>query len=497
MTPFRIAALSCVAVGLAGCSVMPDPLSEVQLAAFVDDKRSRILIGQESLSGPLTLSEAMARALKYNLDKEVEIMNVLLAEQQLRVAHFSKLPGIVAGSGYAGRSNYSGGSSSELLGPKEVGAQSLVSSTSSERDVRSADIRFSWHILDFGLSWIRAKQSADRVLIAEESRRRVINRLLENVRTAYWRAVAATRLSRRLEGLESRVQHALRNTRVLSEKGESSPLTALTYERELVEIQRELRRLVGELSSAKSQLAALTNLDPGKPFEVAVPNSYAPPAMAGMSVEEMVSVALANRSELREVAYQQRINAQDAEAALLEMLPGISFDAGPAWNSNRFLFNNNWVAWGAQASWNLIKVFSYPDRIEEVEARDNLLDARARAVAMAIMTQVHVGRARLFHARREYRSAAHYHDVQLRILGQIRSALAAGRISEQTAIREEMNALVASVKRDMAFAELQSAKAVLLAAMGQAPFGDLDYQSMTIAQLRVAIAGGGIRVATR
>ncbi len=105
--------------------------------------------------------------------------------------------------------------------------------------------------------------------------------------------------------------------------------------------------------------------------------------------------ALTNRSELREVAYQQRINAQDAEAALLEMLPGISLNAGPAWDSNQYLFNNHWVSWGAQASWNLIKVFSYPDRRAEVDAKDALLDARALAVTMAIMTQVHVARARV------------------------------------------------------------------------------------------------------
>ena len=73
-------------------------------------------------------------------------------------------------------------------------------------------------------------------------------------------------------------------------------------------------------------------------------------------------------------------------------------------------------------------MFSYPDRRAEVDAKDALLDTpRARAVTMAIMTQVHVSRARLFHARREFQTAAHYYDVQHRILDQIRSALAAGR----------------------------------------------------------------------
>jgi outer membrane protein TolC len=465
----RSALLCCAAFSLAACSLQPEPLSEVQLAAYSDDKRVRAAQVREPLVGPLTLRDALERALKYNLDKEIEVMQVLLAEQQLQVAHYSKLPGIVAGSGYADRNNYSGGSSVRLLGPTTLGDESLTSSTSSERDVRTADVRFTWHILDFGLSYIRARQAADKVLIADEQRRRIVNRILENVRTAYWRAVAATRLMRRLEVLEGRVARALADTNSLIERGESSPLTALTYERELVEIQRELRKLSGELSGAKAQLAALVNLDPGEPYEVAVPRSLVPPPRLDVSPEAMISTALAYRSELREVAYQQRINAKDAEAALLEMLPGVSLDASPAWSSNRFLFNSNWVSWGAQASWNLIKVFSYPARAAEVEAKDALLDARALAVTMAIMTQVHVSRARLYHARREFRTAVHYNDVQGRILAQIRSSAAAGKVSEQTAIREEMNALVATVKRDMAFAELQSAAGALKASMGIIP----------------------------
>ncbi len=295
-----------------------------------------------------------------------------------------------------------------------------------------------------------------------------------------------------MQRLESRVVRALADTKALIAKGDSSPLTALTYERELVEIQREIRKLSGDLSSAKAQLAALANIHPGRNYAVAVPGRYVPPRRAKMSPEQMIAVALENRSELREVAYQQRINAKEAEAAILQMLPGISFDASPTWNSNRFLFNNHWVAWGAQASWNLINVFSYPDRRAEVDAKDHLLDTRALAVTMAIMTQVHVSRARLYHARREYSTSNHYYDVQYRILAQIRRALAAGKVSEQTAIREEMNALVAAVKRDMAFAELQSAAASLQASMGLAPGDRLETKTMTVAEIKSTLTTGSL-----
>jgi len=105
---------------------------------------------------------------------------------------------------------------------------------------------------------------------------------------------------------------------------------------------------------------------------------------------------------------------------------------------------------------------------------------------------VHVARARLFHARREFETARRFHDVQSRVLDQIRSALVAGRVSEQTAIREELNSLVATVKRDLAFADLQSAAAALAASIGQTPADQNDFRSMPLAEIRQSLATGSI-----
>jgi outer membrane protein TolC len=482
--------VSLLTAGLAGCTVTAMPLSVEEITEYAHDKRARVIADQETISGPLSLYEAMARALKYNLDSRVELMNIALRNRQLHLAHYDALPGLVANSGYAERNNYSGGSSVTLIGKDETGVESLRSSTSSERDVRSGDLAFSWHILDFGLSYVRAKQAADKVLIANEQKRKVINRIVEDVRTAYWKAVTATRLLQRLRRLEGRVQNAMQNTQALARQADTSPLTALTYERELVEIQREIRRLHGDLSVAKAQLAALINADPAARFSVVVPGHFQEPKLVGIGVENMVTTALESRSELREVAYQKRINSKEAEAAILEMLPGISIDSAFNWNSNEYLYNSHWLAWGAKASWNLMKVFTYPARDAVIGAQDDLLDKRALAVTMAIMTQVHVSRARLIHARHKYRSAAHYYNVQHRILRQIRSSLAEEKVSEQTAIREEMNTLVARVKLDLAYVELQSAFANVHASMGVDPYASLLDGDMDVPSLAGALRTG-------
>jgi outer membrane protein TolC len=458
--------IACLA--LIGCSVSPKPLERSDLALSADDYRLRVTADQEPLSGPVGLYEAMARALKYNLDRRVEMMEAALRRRELRLTSHDMLPQLVANGGYAGRNNFSGASSRSLIS----GVQSLEPSTSSERNVLTADLRLSWDILDFGLSYIRAKQAADEVLIAEERRRKVVNRIIEDVRTAYWRAVSSQRLARKLRRLQGDVERELAASRDLEQREQTSPLTALTFQRELVEIKQEIQRLDRELHVAKLQLAALMNLDPGQDFRIAVPRRRINSAvLRGQSRSEMIRTALENRPELREVAYRKRINDKEAQAAILELFPSLKSYAGLNADSNDFLYNNDWVSWGAQASWNLLKVFSYPRRKATIAAQDDLLDARALALTMAIITQVDVSRARYRFLRRELATSSEYYGIQRRILDQIRAGAEADTVSRQTLIREEMNTLVAEVRYDIAYADLQNAYAALFTTIGLDPFG--------------------------
>ncbi|MGL5734183.1 MAG: TolC family protein [Beijerinckiaceae bacterium] len=159
---------------------MPEPLDQQALAKMADDNLSRVVAGQEPVRGTIDVYEAIARALKYNLDQRVELMQQAVKLRELNLASYQGLPNIVAGSGYAGRDNTLASSSESIL----TGRQSLEPSTSSERNNVVADITLSWNILDFGLSYVRAQQAADQVLIQQEARRRALNRIVEDVRTS-------------------------------------------------------------------------------------------------------------------------------------------------------------------------------------------------------------------------------------------------------------------------------------------------------------------------
>ncbi|MEM8749870.1 MAG: TolC family protein [Pseudomonadota bacterium] len=468
----RILLTSALALSVTACTISPKPLTTGAISSFATDKLARVTAGQEPVSNAITLHEAMARALKYNLDFHVELYNEALASKQLATARLDTLPKLIATSGYTNRSNQSG---------------STGTTTLPDRAVFDDNITLSWNILDYGLSRVRAEQAADEVLVARETRRKIINRIIEDVRTAYWRAVSADRLVSGLRKLEGRAQKAFRDSKALQSDGETSPLTALTYQRELVEIQQRIQRLEKDLSLAKIQLAALMNIRPGEHFTLAQPKRVADSTILKMSGEEMLNAALENRPEIRDVQYKLRINSKESKKALLELLPGINLFVSENFDSNDYLLNSNWVGWGAKATFNLLKVFKYPAQKRLIQAKDEVLDARALAVTMAIMTQVHVSRVRYGHAKKLFRTSSKHLNVQRGIVKQIRSSHKEGQASEQTLIREEMNTLASQVQADIAYADLQNAYANIFASMGIDPYaGDLRSDA-TVAELAKTI----------
>lgn len=459
---YVMAAAMLLTTHICGCTLAPKPLGEAEVAMHVTDQLSRITADQEPIVGAIDLYDAMARALKYNLDQKVEQVNAALRTSELNLAHYSLLPGLVANSGYAGRNKYAASSSYNVL----TNTQNFGASTSQDKRISTADVEFSWNILDFGLSYVRARQAADKYLVAKEIRRKIVQRVIEDVRTAYWRAISGERLLTRLRRLEGRVQRAQASTRTIARERQTSPITAITYERELVEIKRAVQELERELVVSKSQLAALMNLTPGTQFSIKPPRGGFGRIELRRSVQDMILTALRNRAELREVWYKRRINQHELDAALLELLPGLKIYAGTNYDSNSFLYDNNWLSWGAKAGWNLLRIAQLPQKRRVIDSQDQLLDARGLALTMAIMTQVHVSRVRFLHFRKELNTAIEYLDVQNRLVRLMRAEARADRISEQTLIREEMNTLVAEVKRDIAHASLQNAFANVHASMG-------------------------------
>jgi outer membrane protein TolC len=457
-----VAGLLALPFMVGGCAMAPSPLTDEQMSGLTNANLMRLTADQPPVQGQISFYEAVARALKYNLDDQVAVMEAALRAHETRQLTANMLPGVTVNAGHVARNNDLSTASLDL----PTGIEVPAFSTSQDRAFNSGDATFSWNILDFALSYVRAQQASDKHLMAQEARRKVTQRIIEDTRTAYWRAVSCDRMVKKFDALETRVKRSVANTRSAAKAGAETPLTALTYERELVQIRQTAERLGNELRLAKSQLAALMNVPPGTDYAL-VEKDYNPdPPVFSMSPREMVAEAIFNRPEIRDIAYQQRVTEREATAAIVELLPGLRVYGTAAFDDTSLLLNNHWMDWGVSAAGNLLKIVQLPAKRAAIEAQADVLSQKALAITMTVMTQVYISVVRYNHLAEQVVTARDYLSVQTRLVHQLRAEKSAELIGEQTLIREEMNLLVAEVQHDLAVGSLQTASSNLMTSMG-------------------------------
>lgn len=473
--------LSVAALVLAGCAVSPQPLTLQERKERIATDKALMRGEIEPVKAPITLEEAMARAIKYNLDHRAELMNDAVTGAQLQLAHYDMLPKLAAAAGYNSRNSDLASESESIL----THTQSLEPSRSQERSLLSSQLSLTWNVLDFGVSYIRAKQMADRRLMAEEQRRRVIQNIIQDVRYAYWRAVAADRLIGRLEPLTRRTEAALADARNLEKKLTRAPLEELQYQRALLGTLERLKALRRDLIAAKTQLAALMNLWPGTEFTLAPPgDDHFPVPKLAAQPREMEEVALLNRPELMQASYQGRISHAETTRILLEMLPGVNLGVSGNYDSNRFTVNNAWASYGVNFAWSLLTLASTPARLDVADADRKLIETKRAALSMAVLAQVDVAFLRYEQAVDEFGTANDQADVEKRIHTQLINAGLAQQVGELAVIQAEADDVFAVLRRDTAYANLQNAYGGVLVSIGADPMPDAvaDYQVGTLAQ---------------
>ena len=452
---------------LSACSVNPQMIAPADVAQSAREDMA-LLFRDQAVSGAVSLDEAIARAVLNNRDKKLKMLEAALAQGQVEAARHAMLPELTAAAGYSRRSEYAASASVvfEDGRPGPLGDNPSYS-VSQDKNRHTEDISFTWNVLDFGLSYVRAQQQADRYLISKERERKVVHNITQDVRAAYWRAVSAERLLVKVDPLIEQASAALANSRQVESQRLRAPLEALYYQRELLDILRALQALRQDLSGAKTELTGLMGLKPGTTFELAdVTNpSFSLPEL-GVTVAEMEELALQQRPELLEARYQQRISAAEARAALLDMLPGINLTAGVYQDSNDYLLNQDWTSFGAQVSWNLFDVFRVGTERRLAQTREALAEEQRLAASMTVLTQVHLSHIRYQQALQSFDLADSYLQVAKRIGEQTANAASSQRSSELDSIRESLNALLAELRRDVAYADLQNSYGRIFVSMG-------------------------------
>ncbi|MBF0145995.1 MAG: TolC family protein [Magnetococcales bacterium] len=449
---------------LFGCAVKPEPMGATSTLHRAHEDQISFQKGVQRVVHPLPLAEAMARAIHYNLDHRLKTMESALAMGQTRLTGYQLLPQVALQAGYSGRSNALGSSSRSLL----TGESSLEASTSSEKRYGDVDLSMTWNILDFGVSYFRARQQADRYLVAEQRRRKVIHNIIQEVRQAYWRAAVAQELLPDIETFLAEANLALEDAKKSEEALLQPPLDTLRYRMGLLETVYQIITLQRDLSVAKTQLAAMINLDLKEQFSLVIPDdaTMAAPSVP-YDIDLMEKMALFFRPELREEDYQKRIDVAETKLTLLQALPGLSLETGLHGSGNRFLYNQQWADGGIKLAWNLINLAAGRDTLDTAKLREETGDMRRLSLGMAILTQVHVALIRYNQTLEEYelvKTMSHTADQIQHHANEARQTMTGLDV-----IQAQARAIYRRMQLGLSYAELQNSAGQIYVSIGRDP----------------------------
>ena len=411
----------------------------------------------------IDLYSAIALAIKNNKNLKVRVLESALADQRRENVKYDMLPGMAANAGYSGMDKYEATTSSTVTGDSAA-TPGTSYSTSKEKTVADQRIGFSWNVLDFGLSYIRAGQQGDRYLIAQELERKAAHNITREVIRAYWNTYYAQQLLKEYDPLIVEVKKALNDSKKIEELLLQKPMDALRYQKELLDIQRALQTQKQVLINSKVELGSLMGLLPNEKFTVV--KTQRPLTNLKMPLGKMEEYALLNRPEMNEKHYQERISLEDTRANMRSLLPGVSFTANFTNSDNTYLKNKSNLDYGTSVGGNLLNVFKAPSIKKMSEQNTEVIREQRLAVAMTVLSQVHLASIDYGMALEELETSQKYLDVSQKITDQVRNAQKIARFGNLELIREQASLLVAKLKRALAYAQMQHAIGTMYSSLG-------------------------------
>ena len=443
---------------LASCARNLEPMQKSEILikanediATIEEIKKNNLNWEENLE--IDLYTAIALAIKNNKELKVKLLENALANRQIDKVRFEMLPALAANAGYSGSEFYKSTTSATVDKLDTTGTMGEDYSTSANRDVLNQDIGFTWNALDFGLSYIKAGQNADRYLISEENEIKAAHNIVREVIRSYWNSMSADKMLKKYDPLLVKVNEALNDSQKIEELLLTKPMDALLYQKELLDIQRALQTQKQSFIDARIQLGTLMGLLPNQNFKLV--ETKEPLNVLDMTLEEMEVYALQNRPELLENHYEERISVEQTRAGILTLLPGINFNAAYTSSSNDYLQQKTNAQFGATIGANLLNVFNYPTIKKINQTNTEVIREQRLALSMTVLSQIHIANIDYKLALEEFETAQRYYEVSKKITEQVKNAQKIARFGQLEVIREQASLLVAELRYDIAFTKLQ------------------------------------------
>jgi outer membrane protein TolC len=448
---------------LSGCGLTPSKVDDKTQLENTQGGIDKFIASSDTINHQISLSEAIARTIKYNLDYRLQHTQLMLENGNLKMAYIEMLPTLTGDLNYSFRNN------PQIQNLVNADGQVVDGDTSyTPREILDVSAGMQWTVLDLGLSFTRAQQQANRVMIMQEERRKITQQLVQQAISVYWKAWTAQNMHQTVIDFKEKVRIALKKSQnALDIKASPTP-TELDYQSVLLKSIRRANKLQLEISSAKAELTRLMNIRPGAEFELASPNKTITklpniqPQLAKMDL-----IAMVNRPELRQSSHQIDIAKKGIQAAVIEMLPGLSFDFGYNYTNNRFMLNQEWMGGNLGATIDLFNmVLRGPFAIDMANQQVDFEKIKTAATTLSVLTQIRVAYTNYLIWKEDYQYAKLQDETTSKLLKNALANERANKGNSQISIRRGIESLNATFDRQVTFARAYEALAKLYQSVG-------------------------------
>ena len=254
--------------------VMSAYYSDWDRAVRADVDMQNMYIGTPSkITKPIDMYMAMALALKYNFTRRLATYQENLVKSNITP---TSLPNMIEDLGYENISN-------------SVGIP--------------ADLKMSWNLLDLSSLYYQNGTLSQDIAMTEQGRK-VINNILLEARSLYWKALVAQRMLPVIDNMNEylvRVVDELnaRENELISD-GKKPSTNLLLKKRKYLESIRELADLRRKLDTAQTEFVGLLGFFPSTEIKLAGAEygNFKVPSMRA-KLQQLEWIALTNRPELR------------------------------------------------------------------------------------------------------------------------------------------------------------------------------------------------------
>ena len=398
-----------------------------------------------------TLDEFLHIAEQRNLDLMVKQQEIDFQHEIATGEKFQMIPNLFSNSEFSERNNIPGSASQSLV----PGVPPAPPSVSSEKQVKRWDFSLTWNIMDFGISYFRSRQEANREIIQMIEWNRLRQNLITDVTRNYWQAVMAQKAVNELRELIQKLQNHHLKLEKNSERKWISRTLILENQQRVIEMQMILEEQKREYDTAIEELKRLLG--------IVVPNdkiqlrdiTYDSIDVTFPNIEELEKLSLRYRAELHVQDIQEKVDIDEVRAAFLEMFPGISIFGAENQDKNKFLLHNEWLTYGIRTSWDLFAIPYHLKRISASNARQVLTEKNRLSLAMAVIAQVNIAYWLFQHDREQYLLSKEMESVKLSLADEALKRRNVGQYDEADVLRYEVQSMEARVRALTAYSDMQ------------------------------------------